>query len=241
SLDGISSEGSILTYAPGWTVREECVYFDTGGQICWNVPDIVEIGWATGASGKYTLLLAVLDTVGNTYYDIQRVWVDNDNVTSQITSVGGLAPCLDLKLSDYVNTTAEIRGIAWDSPIVDTEPQVAPNENFGSYGLSFQKNGGSGGTIPPAVSATTRVPNVWPGPLLPGADGTLADWDIVNALDAASPTPTPGIPAAAKLARGERCAYVVSLGVSDKTLVGEGANHHHKPHLYALNIINDLG
>jgi hypothetical protein len=240
-LDGVSSEGSILTYAPGWTVREECFYFDLGGQICINVPDIVEIGWPTGASGKYTLLLEVKDTVGNTYFDIQRVWVDNDNVTAQITSLGGLAPCVDLKLSDYVNMTAEIRGVAWDSPIVDTDPQIAPNENFGSYGLSFQKNGGASGPIPPAVSSTTRVPNVWPGPLLPGTDGVLANWDIVNALDAASPTPTPGIPAAAKLARGERCAYVISLGVSDLTLVGEGANHHHQPHLYAINIINDLG
>lgn len=240
-LGGVSSEGNILTYAPGWTVREECIYFDLGLEICWNVPDIVEIGWPTGASGKYTLLLEVKDTAGNTYFDIQRVWVDNDGVTAQITSVGGLAPCLDLKLSDYLNTTAEIRGISWDSPIVDTEPQVAPNENYGGYSLSFQKNGGSGGTIPPAVSSATRVPNVWPGPLLPGADGTLADWDIVNALDAASPTPTPGIPAAAKLARGERCAYVISLSVSDTTLVGEGANNHGALHLYAINIINDLG
>ncbi|MCL4265774.1 MAG: hypothetical protein KJ069_21350 [Anaerolineae bacterium] len=116
----------ILTYTPGWTVREECFYFDLGGQICINVPDIVEIGWLTGTSGKYTLLLEVKDTVGNTYFDIQRVWVDSDNVSAQITSLGGLAPCVDLKLSDYVNQTAEIRGVAWDSPIVDTDPPPQP-------------------------------------------------------------------------------------------------------------------
>jgi hypothetical protein len=241
SLNGVSSEGNILTYAPGWTTRQECTYFDLGLQICWDVPDIVEIHWPTGSSGKYTLLLEVKDTAGNTYFDIQRVWVDNDGVVADITTVGGLAPCVDLKLSDYVNTTAEIRGIAWDPPIVPTDPQTAPNENFGSYSMGFQKNGGTGGSIPPAISATTRVPNVWPGPLAPGTDGTLSNWDIVNALDAASPTPTPGIPASAKLARGERCAYVISLHVHDLTLVGEGANHHPGNSLYAINIINDLG
>ncbi|MGH2542670.1 MAG: hypothetical protein ACRDIB_07730 [Ardenticatenaceae bacterium] len=239
-LDGVSSEGSILTYAPGWTTRQECIYFDLGLQICWDVPDIVEIGWPTGPSGKYTLLLEVKDTLGNTYFDIQRVWVDNDNATAQITSIGGLAPCVDLKLSDYVGATAEIRGIAWDVPIVAAEPQAAPNENYDSYGLSFQKNGGAGGPIPPAISATTRVPNVWPGPLPPLTDGTLANWDIVNALDGASLTPTPGILAAAKLARGERCAYVITLGVSDTTLVGEGPTDHDASHLYAINIINDI-
>lgn len=232
-LDGISSGGDILTYAPGWVTRTEWIIVDFGIAIAIIVPDVVEITWATGASGKYTLLLGVKDTAGNTYYDIQRVWVDNDSVTAKITSIGGLAACVDLKLSTYKNTTAEIRGVAWDPPIFAGNPQAPPNDNFGSYGLSFQKNGGAGGTIP-ALTPSTRVPNVWPGPLAPGADGPLAQWDIVAALDG-------GIaPGPAKLARGERCAYVIGLGVSDTTLVGEGGVNHHATHLYAINIINDL-
>ena len=233
-LDGISSGGDILTYAPGWTTRTEWIIVDLGIAIPIIVPDIVEITWATGASGKYTLLLEVKDTAGNTSYDIQRVWVDNDSPTAKITSIGGLAACVDLKLSAYKNTTAEIRGVAWDLPIVASNPQAPPNENFGSYGLSFQKNGGAGGTIPAALTPNTRVPNVWPGPLAPAADGILATWDIVAALDGGiSPGPE-------KLPRGERCAYVIGLGVTDTTLVGEGGVNHHATHLYAINIINDL-
>ena len=241
SLDGTSTWGDILTYEAGWTVREECVYFDLGLQICWTVPDIVEKTWGTPASGKYTLLLEVKDTAGNTYYDVQRVWVDNDNPTAHITSIGGLAACVDLRLSNFVGTTAEIRGVAWDPPIVGTDPQASPNDNFNDYGMGFQKNGGGGGGIAVATPGV-RVPNTWPGPLpvapAPGSDGVLANWDIVAALDAGINGPAP--PGSPQLGRGERCAYVISLGVSDETLVGEGPSSHSAQHLYALNIINDL-
>jgi hypothetical protein len=151
--------------------------------------------------------------------------------------VGGLGPCADLHLKDYVGTTAEIRGVAWDWPIDPTAPQQRPNDNFGSYSLTFQKDGG----VPvglPGATPTTRVPNVWPGPLPPGAAGTLANWDIVAALDG-GPGPLPlGSP---KLARGERCAYVITLDVADATHVGDsGTNHGAGPINYAVNIINDI-
>jgi hypothetical protein len=236
-LNGLSTWGDILTYEAGWTVREECVTVDFGFEICWTVPDIVEKVWSTPASGKYSLLLIVLDNVGNTYYDVQRIWVDNFSPIAQIKSIGGLAPCVDLRLSLFVGTTAEIRGVAWDPPIVGDPLPVAPDENFGDYSMSFQKNGGAGGGITVATPGV-RVPNVWPGPL--GAvDGVLANWDIVAALDFGAPGPVP--PGSPKLGRGERCAYVIFLSVSDKTLVGEGPSHNHAPHAYAINIINDIG
>src|SRR5262249_44547583 len=165
---------------------------------CWNPPDIVEIGWSTGPTGKYTLLLGILDTAGNTYYDIQRVWVDNDPVKAQITTIGGLGACLDLKLSTFVGKTCEIRGFAWDRAIRVADPQTAPNDNFGDYSMSYQKNGGGGGAIPVATPGV-RVPNVW-AEVVPGADGTLANWNIIADLDfgAAGPVPA-GSP---KLGRG---------------------------------------
>ena len=235
-LNGMSTWGDILTYEAGWTVREECVYVDFGLQICWTVPDIVEKGWATPVSGKYTLLLEVVDDVGNTYYDVQRVWVDNETPTAKIKSIGGLGPCVDLQLSKFVGTTAEILGVAWDPPIVAGDPQTAPNENFGDYNMAYQKNGGGGGPIP-VNSPGVRVPTNWPGPLVAADQGVLAKWDIVTDLDGGMGPLPPGSP---KLLRGARCAYVVSLGVWDKTLVGEGGSGHSATHLYAINIINDI-
>jgi len=233
SLDGTSDWGDILTYAPGWTTRTEWVIADLFILIPITVPDIVEIPWPTATSGKYTLLLEVMDTVGNTYYDIQRVWVDNNGPTAKITSIGGVEACVDLKLSAYVGTTAEICGIAWDPPIRGVDPQAAPNDNFSGYSMTFQKNGGAGGTIPVATPGV-RVPNIWPGPLALTDEGVLADWDIVAALDGGL------APGPEKLARGERCAYVIWLGDSDKTLVGEGPSNHSATHSYAINVINDI-
>ena len=203
ALDGISSDGDILTFAPGWTTREECTIADLFILWCWTVPDIVEIGWLTGATGKYTLLLAVKDTAGNTYYDIQRVWVDNDNVIAQITSIGGLGACLDLKLSTFKGTTCEIRGFAWDRAIRAVDPQAAPNDNFGGYSMSYQKNGGAGGAIAVATPGV-RVPSVW-AEVAPMADGTLANWNIIADLDFGGPGPVPpGSPPARSSLRSRR-------------------------------------
>jgi len=238
-LNGMSTWGDILTYEAGWTTRPECIYIDFGMEICWPVPDIVEKKWGTPISGKYTLLLEVEDDVGNTYYDVQRVWVDNQTVDAKIHSIGGLSPCVDLKLSSFVGTTAEILGVAWDPPIVASDPigQAAPNENFGNYSMAFQKNGGGGGGITVA-SPGVRVPNIWPGPLVATDEGVLANWDIVAALDFGSAGPPPaGSP---QLGRGQRCAYVISLSVGDTTLVGEGPTDNSNWHLYAINIINDI-
>jgi len=233
-LDLPSDEGAILTYAPGWTTRTECTWIPP--LICWDVPDIVQIGWPTGPTGKYTLLLAFKDTVGHTYFDIQRVWVDNTEVVNVISEIGGLNGCLDLRLSKFVGIKCEIRGFAWDRAIRDVDPQVAPNDNFAGYSMSFQKNGGGGGAIPVATPGV-RVPNVW-SDATPPADGVLANWDVVGAVDFGAPGPVPV--GSGQIGRGEHCAYIISLTGSDTTLVGEGGNNHGYTVNYAINIINDL-
>lgn len=208
-------------------------------------------GWGSGSlNGRFVLLLEVQDGpiagpgMAFAAKDQVVVWIDNRTPTALITSVGGLAACLDLHLKDYVGTHAEIRGIAWDPPIVDSAPQQRPNENFGSYGLGFQKNGGGSGVIPIEAhlapipvpfGANVRVPNEWPA--IVSADGKLTDWDIVGALDFGPGVPPPG---SAKLGRGQRCAYVITLGVSDTTHVGDGGSGHPGSALYAINIINDI-
>ena len=206
--------------------------------------------WNSGPfNGRYAILLEVRDrpVLSLTFpgsvaaVDQVAVWIDNWQPTGLIKSIGGISGCGDLHLKDYVGTTAEILGIAWDPPIDATAPQQRPNDNFGTYTLEFQKNGNPLASGPiPGVMPITRVPNTWPT-LPANTYGTLAEWDIVNMLDASSPTPTPGIPASAKLARGDRCAYVVTLEVSDTTHVGDsGINHGTGPILYAINVINDV-
>lgn len=181
--------------------------------------------------GTYPGTLAATDQV--------TVWIDNQIPIAKINSIGGIVGCGDLRLSDFRLSPAEMRGVAWDPPIDPTAPQKAPNDNFGSYSLAFQKDGDplAGGPIPPATP-NTRVPNVWPGPLLPTDEGTLALWDIVSALDNGNVAPPLHSP---KLQRGTRCAYVFLLSVTDTTHVGDSGNHNAVgPVLYAINVINDL-
>ena len=205
-LDLPSDEGAILTYDPGWFTREECftIIIDpldptSDLEICLPpVPDLHETGWPTATpsqptglpTGKYTLLLGVSDTAGHTFYDIQRVWVDNAGVVADITTIGGLTGCLDLRLSQFQGTTCEIRGLAWDRAIRAADPQAAPNNNFGGYSLSYQKNGVGGAlSITPATAG--RVPSDW-SETTPATDGVLADWDIVADIDNGAAAPGPG-------------------------------------------------
>jgi hypothetical protein len=197
-------------------------------------------------NGRYVLFLEARETLVSlptlpgsvAAVDQVVVWIDNQQPIGQIKSIGGISGCADLHLKDYLGTTAEILGVAWDPPIDPGVPQMRPNDNFGSYSLYFQRNSDplATGAIPGATP-TTRVPNTWPV-LPPGTFGTLANWDIVAALDGgAGPLP----PHSPKIARGERCAYVVVLSVSDTTHVGDsGYNHTTGPILYAINIINDI-
>jgi hypothetical protein len=202
---------------------------------------------ALALNGRYVIILEVDDSLvspktfpgTNAGVDQVAVWIDNQWPTAQILSVGGLTGCGDLHLKDYVGTTAPILGVAWDPPIDPTAAQQPPNDNFGSYSLAVQKNGDpSTTTIILPATPNTRVPNVWPT-LPSGTFGTLANWDIATALDGGSGPILPGSP---KILRGQRCAFVVTLSVSDTTHVGDsGIPHTTGPILYAVNVINDIG
>src|SRR6185436_17880759 len=169
-LDADNDEGVTLTFNPGWTTRQECFpnpFFPPPPLYwCFAVPDIVERTWSD-PTGKYTLLLAIKDTAGRTFFDIQHVWLDADYPVALITSIGGLTGCLDLRLSDFVGKKCEIRGVAWDAAIraadaVDATAAGHPNDNFTGYSMGFQRNGTpGGGSIPPAVLPPHRVPDVW--------------------------------------------------------------------------------
>jgi hypothetical protein len=216
--------------------------------INYTVPKVLPVPfWDSSLlNGRFVILLEVRDRAlpagafpGSVAgVDQVAVWIDNQVPIAQIKSIGGISGCGDLHLKDYVGTTAEILGVAWDPPIVGLVPPKKPDDNFGSYSMGFEKNGDplASGGIPPATP-NTRVPNIWPGPL-GGALGTLANWDIVAALDGgAGPLPLHS----PKLVRGDRCAYVVTLTVSDTTHVGDsGTVHTTGPVLYAINVINDI-
>ena len=230
-----------------------------------TVPKISSnLKWNSGASGRYVIFLEVDEgpivsphtPVVPAGEDQIAVWIDNFPVTGLITQIGNVVGCGDLHLKDYVGTTAPVLGLAWDYPIDITATQKLPNDNFGSYSLSYQKNGGSmrpflasdytpNGT-PAGTPPTVRVPNLWQAtPPTTAQAALLASWDIVTALDG-GPPPDPNNPCVAtnpwQLPRGCRCAYVLELVVGDTTWVGDGGNNNSTgPILFAINIINDIG
>ncbi len=184
------------------------------------------------------------------------VWIDNYQPVGLITQIGNVIGCGDLHLKDYVGTTAQVFGIAWDFPIDVTAAQQIPNDNFGSYALSYQKNGGTmqpfltsdytpNGT-PAGTPPTVRVPNLWQAAApTPAQAALLASWDIVTALDGGAPA-DPNNPCVAtnpwQLPRGCRCAYVIELVAGDTTWVNDGGNNNSTgPILFAVNVINDIG
>ena len=212
--------------------------------IPYTVPKVKGSSWnSIPLNGRFVILLEVRDHLlpagpfpGDLAgVDQVAVWIDNQEPTADILSIGGVSGCGDLHLKDYVGTHADVLGVAWDPPIDSAAPQQKPNDNFGSYALTFQKNGDplASGVI---VTSNNRVPNIWPGPL-GGAFGTLANWDIVSALDGGTGVLPPHSP---KIPRGQRCAYVVTLTVSDTTHVGDGGSNHGATALYAIEVINDI-
>lgn len=220
--------------------------------------------WNSGASGRYVIFLEVDEgpitsphtPVVPAGEDQIAVWIDNNPVIGKITQIGNVVGCGDLHLKDYVGTTAQVLGIAWDFPIDVTATQQLPNDNFGSYSLSYQKNGGSmrpflasdytPNGAPAGTPPTVRVPNLWQAAAPTVAQAAqLASWDIVTALDG-GPPPDPNNPCVAtnpwQLPRGCRCAYVLELVAGDTTWVGDGGNNNSTgPVLFAVNVINDIG
>jgi len=219
--------------------------------------------WPSGSSGRFVLFLEVDEgpivaphtPVVPAGEDWVAVWIDNWIPVAAITQIGNVVGCGDLHLKDFVGTTCPVIGIAWDYPIDVTATQKIPNDNFGSYALTYQQNGGSPQSFLPSdyspngsprgTPPTVRVPNLWQAsaPTLAQAS-ILASWDIVTALDGGTaPDPTKPCLAAKpwQLPRGCRCAYVIALSASDTTWVGDGGNHNTVgPIMFAINVINDI-
>ena len=227
----------------------------------YSIPAISSNGrWASGASGRYLLFLEVDEgpiaaphtPVVPAGEDQVMVWIDNYPVQATITQIGDVVGCGDLHLKDFwgnggPNPRCPVIGMAWDYPIDITAPQQIPNDNFGSYSLTYQQNGGSPQNFlatdyaPNGTFGTpkVRVPNLWQATAPPPAQAaTLALWDIVTALDA-GPVPNPAKPW--QMPRGQRCAYVITLGATDTTLIDDATDHNTRgPINFAINIINDI-
>jgi hypothetical protein len=233
--------GNLIAF---WSTLE-CSFLGT----TYAVPRVQKVPFwdSTLLSGRFALLVEARDRLlpagpfpGDlAAKDQVAVWIDNRSPIGELHSIGDVVGCGDVRLSDFAGKLAEIRGVAWDPPIDASAPPQRPNDNFGAYALSFQKNGdpAASGVIPVATPGV-RVPNVWAASLPAGAEGTLAAWDIVGAFDGGvGPVPLDS----PKLPRGARCAYVVILTVSDTTHVGDsGLVHTAGPILYTINVINDL-
>jgi hypothetical protein len=219
--------------------------------------------WASAPSGRYVIFLEVDEgpipsphtPVTPAGEDQVAVWIDNFPVVGAITQIGDVIGCGDLHLKDFVGKTCPVIGIAWDYPINVAAAQMVPNDNFGSYALAYQKNGGSPVAFlasdytpngaPAGTPPNVRVPNLWQAVApTPAQAGVLASWDIVTALDGGPQDPSlpPCIAAnPAQLPRGCRCAYVIVLTAVDTTRVGDGGDRHGVEILFAINVINDIG
>jgi hypothetical protein len=220
-----------------------------------DVQKTEESSWDTRAlNGRYTVRLLLrhqdiphLGPIGE-LYDATTVWLDNRDILVKLTGLtvsGGadLDGCAQVKLSQFFGTTAEIKGRAWDPLILNNEPSwLKPNDNFDYYVVHFCKDG-MGGYVTNGIMIadnTMRVPNVLPI-LPPGNDeGVLANWDIINALDA-GPKPDPYTPPPyPKLYRGEHCAYLIRLYARDKTYINDMGDIHDAEDFWPLCIVNDL-
>jgi len=216
--------------------------------------------WNTSAlNGRYTVRLRVQhqvlvgppDPTPPEIYDTATVWMDNRPIDGKITHMaivggGDLGVCDELSLSQFVHNghkvSSEIIGRAWDPIILDSYPPTdRPNDNFNQYTLDFKKDGGSVWTN--ITTSATRVPNILqqsPLPALPAGTGVLAVWDIVAALDA-GPMPTGIAPDPyPKIYRGQRCAYLLELNVSDTTHIGDAGPGHNARDPFPFCIVNDL-
>jgi hypothetical protein len=211
---------------------------------------------ATGMGGaKLNLLLIVEDTIGQRYFDTQRVWIDNWPVVCKLVKfqrqVGGswtdIPPCTDILMSWG---DLRVRGLAWDALIDSAWPAATnPNDNFDDYSLSYSKQFVPGSVSIPVATPGVRVPNTLapvPGPLPTDADAdTLAVLDLTTLDAGASPQPgkcpnPAGHPH--HLHRGCECTYIITLHASDTTKTQSTAEHnkHNRTHKEAIKIVNDL-
>jgi hypothetical protein len=251
-LDGTPNP-SWLTNKSVWGTRNISVVIDSFPPITITVPDLTEFYWPSPTTGKYSILLKVEDTGGNTYYDIQRVFIDNEQIKALIEKLqyhGTAAPipaCTDVLMNDGSGNTrsVDVMGYATDA-LIDPGDLTLPSDNFDKYRILIQKQGAPG-NITVKNNTSTPVPSraVWTGGANPPSD-LLAVLDL-SWFDSATPAPLDDagvvIPASHRLARGTSCTYVLKLYADDKTIVNENTDHHVLPGWYysfPVKIVNDL-
>lgn len=204
-------------------------------------------------SGLFTIRLVVEDTLGNTYCDTQRVWLDNKPITALI-QIAAVPKCADLFVSQFATPpdcsipwSLPISGIAYDEYIDETLPLSRPNDNFDCYVVSVEKQGGPSISIPvpgPGGSCffgTSRVgdPGTRCGVVTsPIVIGTLAQFDL-RAIDQTCKSSLPYVvPDSFTLTRGECCVYTFHLAVYDRTSRPCGSSYVTAE--WPVKICNDL-
>ena len=191
-LDG-DPQPNVLTNV--WTARSECICVHVDATLvctCWNVPSLEPSAFDSnslpklnpvhqGGTGKFTFLLQVIDTTGNTYYDVQRAWVDNEPIKAAIIGIGGQAPCADLytQTSAGVFKTVNIQGYAWDQLI---EPPISRSRPA-TTSTSTRCSSRSRAPRSPALLTASASPV--PARPLPLAVDTISTWNL-QSVDAAS-------------------------------------------------------
>lgn len=238
-----------------WSTREETIYFDSIPLGAIAVPDLVETTWNSlvKPSGQYTLLLQVIDNTGYTYYDVQRLWLDNEALRGKITALryqGGatdLSACSDIQINNGAGVARklDVRGYATDPLIIPGNLDQPTSDNFGQYSVTLRRQGAAGEVT--VLQSTTPMPAraVWSGGVGEPPVALLATLDL-SWLDASTPAPVDAagtvVPADQRLARGASCTYNIILRANDTTKVNESTNHHIPGGLYLfpVKIVNDL-
>ncbi len=233
-LDG-DPDPQVLTNVWGTRTESRCFMVDWSlHYLSWKVPDLKARSFDTRSplgTGKYTILLQVIDTSGNAFYDLQRVWVDNELVTANIEGIGGVASCQDLYTRNASGTfkTVEVQGTAWDALIDSADTTKPTSDNFHHYTVKCQKQGAAGEV------ELEDSPDPVPARPSPVGVGKLAEWDL-SWLDKA--TNPHGLPTDQLLDKGEACTYDVALEVWDKTIVDEHRVHWSGRLTFPIKIVN---
>lgn len=103
----------------------------------------------TCASGRYTLLLDVEDTLGNHYYDTQHAWFDNKALHLALGGLKGLKSCETMSMNAFTGThpcaspwPLPVLGTAYDE-YIDPNDLSYPSNNFDYYTLTITRDCGN--------------------------------------------------------------------------------------------------
>jgi hypothetical protein len=263
SWNRLKPPSSALTMG-GWTTRPEPFIFDSSGIFFVDVPSLFGTGFdslqggSADLNGKFTFLLQVIDQDNRTFYDIQQVWIDNKVFQGKVTSLRyhlettDIAACTDILINNGSGQARklDVRGYATDPLIIAGDTTIPTSDNFGSYSVTFRKQGAAdeftidASTLPVPDRATwSGAPGDPPVPL----PDILATLDL-SWLDAGNPSPVDAdgnlitIPDDQRLPRRESCTYNIILRGGDRTLVNENTNHTLPGgiYLFPVKIVNDL-